>query len=306
MSRLALWSLLSPLIIVAGAAALVLLERRWPYDRRQRLLRPGFWDDLFGYTFIQSYLLGHVIAHVTAAIDRASGLSRLHLISGWPLAAQVALFFFTHDLYIYWFHRLQHRSSWLWRIHEAHHATTDVDWLSGSRSHALEILINQTIEFAPILLLGGAPEVAIIKVTIDALWGMYIHSNVDVRSGRLQRLLNGPEMHRWHHAVEAGDVNFSTKLAIWDWLFGTAFLPAHKPEAYGLRDPAEARAFPARYWAQQLYAFRRVERRNYTRSFDRSSAGSSSIADSRQLASPSTATAPRLRTAWLWERRRAR
>jgi sterol desaturase/sphingolipid hydroxylase (fatty acid hydroxylase superfamily) len=158
----------------------------------------------------------------------------------------------THDLYIYLFHRLQHRSPLLWRIHEAHHATTDVDWLSGSRSHALEILINQTIEFAPLVLLGAAPEVAIIKLTVDALWGMYIHSNIDVRSGRLQRIINGPEMHRWHHAIEIRDgVNFATKFAFWDWLFGTAHLPTHKPSGYGIVEP-----FPSGYVAQQLHAFK--------------------------------------------------
>jgi sterol desaturase/sphingolipid hydroxylase (fatty acid hydroxylase superfamily) len=291
MSRsVALWTILSPVLIVAGAAVLVILERRRPYEPRQKFLRPGFWDDLIGYTFIQSYLLGHVIAHITSWVDHVSGLSRLHLISSWPIWAQVVLLLFTHDLYIYWFHRLQHRSPLLWRIHEAHHATTDVDWLSGSRSHALEILINQTIEFAPILLLGAAPEVALIKVTIDALWGMYIHANIDVRSGRLQRVLNGPEMHRWHHAAEVVDVNFSTKFAFWDWMFGTAFNPDHKPRGYGLHVEEEARAFPARYLAQQIYALRR---RNAT-SRARSAAGSSSIAASRQLASPRTATAPRL------------
>ena len=52
------------------------------------------------------------------------------------------------------------------------------------------------------MLLGAAPEVALIKGTIDAVWGMYIHSNIDVRAGVLQYVLNGPEMHRWHHAIE--------------------------------------------------------------------------------------------------------
>ena len=68
---------------------------------------------------------------------------------------------------------------------------------------------------------------------------MYIHSNIDVRSGRLQCVVNGPEMHRWHHAIEiATGVNFATKLAFWDWLFGTAYLPAGKPPGYGLTGPS--------------------------------------------------------------------
>jgi sterol desaturase/sphingolipid hydroxylase (fatty acid hydroxylase superfamily) len=291
----AIWSVLSPILIVAGALVLIGLERWRPYDPRQRFLRQGLWSDLLGYTIVQSYLLGLVIARVTSALDAATGLSRLHLVSGWPVAAQVLFFFVTHDLYIYAFHRLQHRFPLLWRIHEAHHSTKDVDWLSGSRSHALEILVNQTIEFAPIALLGAAPEVALIKVTLDALWGMYIHSNVDVRSGRLQLIINGPEMHRWHHAIEIRDgVNFSTKLAWWDWLFGTAYLPASKPAGYGIVEP-----FPSGFLAQQAYAFRRRERQAST-------AGTTSSAATTQLTSPSTATAPRLRTAWLWARKSAR
>jgi len=79
-------------------------------------------------------------------------------LSDWPLAAQLGFFLVTHDLYIYLFHRLQHSSSLLWRIHEAHHSVREVDWLAGTRSHALEILINQTIEFLPMTLLGAAPE----------------------------------------------------------------------------------------------------------------------------------------------------
>ena len=135
---------------------------------------------------------------------------------------------------------------WLWRIHEAHHATADVDWISGARSHPLEILINQTIEFAPIVLLGAAPEVALIKGVLDAAWGMYIHSNIDVRSGRLQYLINGPEMHRWHHAREIVDVNFATKLAIWDWLFGTAYHPGASRAATGWPPAAFLRAISAK------------------------------------------------------------
>jgi sterol desaturase/sphingolipid hydroxylase (fatty acid hydroxylase superfamily) len=253
-------------IIVGWACLMAALERRWPYDRGFPILRDGFWTDLLAYGVAQSYVLGLVISALIRAIDGATGLSRLQLVSGWPLSLQVLFFFLTHDLYIYWFHRLQHRSPLLWRTHEAHHSVEQVDWLAGTRSHALEILINQTIEFAPIVLLGGAPEVAIIKATLDSAWGMYIHSNIGVRSGALQYVLNGPQMHRWHHAadVPAPGVNFATKLAVWDWLFGTAHLPEAKPERYGLSGVD----FPPDWLRQQLFAFRgfreHPERRNRT------------------------------------------
>src|SRR5262249_49895226 len=158
-------------------------------------------------------------------LDVRTGWSHQGLVSGWAVWLQVLFFLLTHDLYIYLFHRLQHRSRLLWRIHEAHHSVPEVDWLSGIRSHSLEILINQTIEFAPIVLVGAAPEVAVIKGTVSAIWGMFIHSNLDIRLGVLQYVINGPEMHRWHHAdqPEAYGTNFATKFAFWDWLFGTAY-----------------------------------------------------------------------------------
>jgi sterol desaturase/sphingolipid hydroxylase (fatty acid hydroxylase superfamily) len=198
-----------------------------------------------------------LISGFIAFLDRRTGLSSLRLVGSWPIAAQLAFFFVSHDFYIYWFHRLQHRSALLWRVHEAHHSVDDVDWLSGTRSHLLEICINQSIEFAPIVLLGAAPQVAILKATLDALWGMYIHSNIDVRSGALQYLLNGPEMHRWHHArnLAAPGKNYATKLAIWDHIFGTAYQPLEKPAKYGLDAPNYPKRGGFAYLAQHAYSF---------------------------------------------------
>ncbi len=243
--------LVSLAVIAAAGALLVALERSFPYDPRQRLLRRGFWTDLIGYTLLQNWILGNVIGLAITAFTAALG-GPFRAISGWSLAGQCLLFLFLHDLYIYWFHRLQHRSPLLWRIHEAHHSTADVDWLSGTRSHFLEILVNQTIEFAPLALLGAPAAVWYFKVTIDAVWGMYIHSNVDVRSGRLQYVLNGPEMHRWHHSAEIVRGNFATKFAFWDWIFGTAHRPPEKPVGYGLVDAD----YPTGFLAQALQAFR--------------------------------------------------
>jgi sterol desaturase/sphingolipid hydroxylase (fatty acid hydroxylase superfamily) len=245
---------LSPVIVSLSALVLIVLERRFPYTEGQPLFREGFWTDLGMYTVFQSYLLSLVIFGFIYWLDGETSLSRWRLISGWPLWLQFLLFFITHDLYIYLFHRWQHHNKYLYRIHEAHHSVHDVDWLAGARSHSLEILVNQTIEFTPIILLGAAPEIILIKGIVDAVWGMYIHSNIDVRSGRLQYFINGPEMHRWHHAKGKGNgVNYSTKLAVWDWLFGTAYLPSDKkPSSFGLT----YLNFPRTYFPQQWFAFR--------------------------------------------------
>jgi len=68
-------------------------------------------------------------------------------------------------------------------------------------------------------------------------------------------------MHRWHHSADEGlgvenkGVNFATKIALWDWLFGTAYLPkAKKPESYGIYGNP---VFPKGYFGQVFHAFRR-------------------------------------------------
>ena len=247
--------------IISAAIFFIIAERIWPYTKGQKVLREGFFDDLALYTIAQSYILGILIfTYIINFIDQSTGLSRLQLFRDVPIWIQLLFFLVTHDLYIYWMHRWQHKNKYLWRIHEAHHSPKKVDWLSGSRSHALEILINQTIEFLPIVLLGSPPEVIAYKGVISAVWGMYIHSNLNVRTGKLQRIINGPEMHRWHHSTGKGrNRNFATKLAIWDWIFGTAFLPETKPDEYGLKIN-----FPKHFFMQTLFAFRTFKKSSRT------------------------------------------
>jgi sterol desaturase/sphingolipid hydroxylase (fatty acid hydroxylase superfamily) len=245
--------LISFVIIISAAILFIILERIFPYTKGQKVLREGFFDDLALYTIAQSYILSIIIfGYVINYIDNTTGLSRLQLFANIPIWIQLIFFTITHDIYIYWMHRWQHSNKWLWRIHEAHHSPKKVDWLSGSRSHALEILINQTVEFLPIVLLGAPVEVIAYKGVISAVWGMYIHSNIDVSTGNLQKIINGPEMHRWHHSTGKGrNRNFATKLAIWDWVWGTAYLPETKPDEYGLKT-----FFPNNYFLQTLFAFR--------------------------------------------------
>ena len=219
------------------------------------LFRDGFWVDFVWYTLIQSFFLKVLIFdYIIYPIDLHYKFSSFHLVSNWPIVAQLLFFLVTHDFYIYWFHRWQHNSKILWRTHEAHHSNKEVDWLAGSRSHIAEIIINQTIEFAPIILLGANPIIVPIKALIDAVWGMFIHSNLNVSLGRFKKIINGPAMHLWHHAdhKQVFFSNFSTKFSVWDWVFGTAYLPDFKPEKYGLYYD-----FPKDYFLQHAFSVKR-------------------------------------------------
>lgn len=247
------FQIVSYLLIISAAILFIILEKIFPYNKGQKILREGFFNDLALYTIAQSYILGIIIfTIVIKAIDNTSGLSRLQLFANVPVWLQLIFFTVTHDIYIYWMHRWMHNNKYLWSLHEAHHSPRKVDWLSGSRSHGIEILINQTIEFLPIVLLGTPPEVIAYKGVISAVWGMYIHANLNLQIGSLKKFINGPEMHRIHHTTGKGrNKNFATKFAIWDWIFDTAYLPDELASEYGLKT-----YFPENFFKQFVFAFR--------------------------------------------------
>jgi sterol desaturase/sphingolipid hydroxylase (fatty acid hydroxylase superfamily) len=244
-------------IMLFSMVLFIFLERKFPYRKGLPFFREGIWVDFIWYSLFQNFVLKIVIFdYIIHPVDLHFNLSRLQLVSDWPFIWQLVFFLVLHDLYIYWFHRWQHNSKIMWRTHEAHHSNKNVDWIAGSRSHALEIIINQTIEFLPIVLLGADPLIIPVKACIDGVWGMYIHSNIDVKSGKLQYFINGPEMHLWHHADEnvVFFANYSTKFAVWDWLFGTAYLPDTKPTKYGLYYE-----YPKDYFIQFITLFVRMD-----------------------------------------------
>lgn len=249
--------IVTPIFIVSAAFVFMFLERIFPYNPNQKLFREGFWVDLIGYGLVQSYLLSLIISFLIRWMDSVGGFSRFRLVSDWPIWQQVVFFIVTHDLMTYLIHRSQHSNKYLWRFHEAHHSCYDVDWLSGIRSHSGEIMIYQMCEFIPVVFLGAAPEVPLYKAMANSVYGMYIHSNLSWRHGPLLYILNGPELHRWHHAnndTGAYDKNYATKFALWDFLFGTIFMPKGKTAAdYGPEDPK----FPKGWVSQHLYAFRK-------------------------------------------------
>lgn len=247
-------------LIICGTALsfAFIWERIFPYQKGLPIFRKGFYLDFVWYTIIQSFIMGYVIfVLIIGPIKEMLPLPSDGYISHWPIWLLVLFFFVTHDFYIYWFHRWQHYNKYLWRTHEAHHSVEQVDFAAGSRSHMVEILINQTIEFAPIILLLDAQTAIIvqsIKVTIDAVYGQFIHSNVNAKLGWFGYIFNGPRMHQWHHGdqVEVYYANFATKLSLWDYLFKTAYNPEKRPTRYGVWY-----RFPRDWFAQHIFSFYR-------------------------------------------------
>jgi sterol desaturase/sphingolipid hydroxylase (fatty acid hydroxylase superfamily) len=70
------------------------------------------------------------------------------------------------------------------------------------------------------------------------LLALFQHANVRLRFPVLRWVINTPEWHHWHHAIddEARDKNFG--LPLLDKAFGTAYLPKDvRPTGFGTHDP---------------------------------------------------------------------
>jgi len=250
------------IILFTWIAFIIVWERIAPYRKGVPFFREGFWIDLVWYTLIQSYFLKILIFdYLIGPVQHHYGWNGIKFFQDMSLTGQVLFFVITHDLYIYLFHRFQHANKILWRTHEAHHSVKQVDFLAGSRSNALEIIINQTLEFAPIvILLGPNSPVVPIKAMLDAMFGVFIHANINVKLGKFKYFFNSPELHLWHHANyrEVFHANFSTKFAVWDYLFGTVydpgFKPGDRPDQWGLYYD-----FPKDYFLQHVFSIKRFD-----------------------------------------------
>ena len=82
-----------------------------------------------------------------------------------------------------------------------------------------------------------------------------MHANVAWDFGPLRYVIASPRFHRWHHADDAQgrDHNFAGLLPLWDFLFGTLYLPRERSaEVFGTgADPV-----PPNLLGQLLYPFR--------------------------------------------------
>jgi sterol desaturase/sphingolipid hydroxylase (fatty acid hydroxylase superfamily) len=177
--------------------------------------------------------------------------------SEWPLLAQIALALVIGELPGYWIHRWQHEWDGLWRFHAVHHSAPRLYWLNAGRFHPIDSFMT----FAPsylLLVITGCGEVILAYFgLVTAIHGIFQHANIQLRLGPLNWFFSMAELHRWHHSrtLFEADHNYGQTSSVWDWVFGTRYLPADRepPEAIGL---ADLPAFPMTWWAQILSPFR--------------------------------------------------
>lgn len=224
--------------LILLSALFVILERLRPWRREQPVLRRDLPLDLF-YLVFNGHFLGLGLAQLTVHSARwfadASDLVDLRgfLFAGhagsWPIWAQVLVAFVGLDLIQWTVHNVLHRVPWLWEFHKVHHSIERLDWIGNFRFHWVEVVVYKSAQYVPLIWLGFDGGVLLAFAVFGTFMGFWNHSNLDVDIGPLRYVFNNPRMHVWHHdrdevPIPPG-VNFAINFSVWDWIFGTAWLP---------------------------------------------------------------------------------
>lgn len=146
----------------------------------------------------------------------------------WPIPLQAIAMALVVDSTRYWLHRISHEWEPLWRFHAVHHSPHRLYTLNVGRFHPIDKSLQFLLDALPFIVMGVPPAVLSLYFVFYAVNGLFQHSNVDVKLGLLNYLMSGPELHRWHHSMikEESNHNYGNHLIVWDWLFGTRYLPS--------------------------------------------------------------------------------
>lgn len=234
--RLAVW-------LAVLAAVFIPLERLFA-ERPQSVFRRQMLPDLvyfFGNGLALSLLLAIPAALLAALSSRIMPRDLFDWIAALPLWVRLPAAMFIGDLGAYWGHRWSHERPILWRFHAIHHSATEVDWLTNTRAHPVDLVFTRFCALVPLYALGlaqaanAADPVAMLVTVIGTFWSFFIHANLKWRLGWLERLISTPAFHRWHHTNdEMRDRNYAALFPVLDLIFRSFHLPAHAPSVYGI------------------------------------------------------------------------
>jgi len=143
-----------------------------------------------------------------------------------PYVIKIILAFLLFDLWMYGWHRLNHRFPFFWRFHKVHHSDHELDSTTALRFHPGEIFFSHVANLGIIVFLGMDLTMLVIYKMIFVPVIVFHHSNIALpeKWDRVLRcILVTPQMHRVHHSdlQSETDSNYSSVLSWWDRIFAS-------------------------------------------------------------------------------------
>lgn len=166
---------------------------------------------------INSYHLGSLFKLETYASGSEIGFIFITILSALLL-----------DLFLYWWHRAEHKIPFLWDIHAIHHSDENLNAFSSTREIWIENFIRLGLSiFLMKLLLGVSSDSVVVASSLFAGINFINHCNIKFNAGFLYRVIATPQFERIHHSIDDRhqNKNFSGVFSIWDSVFGTLYFP---------------------------------------------------------------------------------
>jgi len=243
------------------------LEILFPWRKEQSIFRKDFWLD-GGYMYFNFFAFSIVVYGVYGMIEHFASTFGITMCSialfdvkELPVWLGLVIFFVVND-FVQWFtHVMLHKFTFLWRFHKVHHSVIEMGFAAHLRYHWMENLFYKPLKILAVMLLGGfEPEMAFIIHFFTILIGHLNHANVRITWGPFKYIFNNSVMHLYHHAKvlpkgQMSGVNFGISLSLWDYLFGTNYIPQDKDGTYELGFE-KVEQFPSTFFRQIISGFK--------------------------------------------------
>lgn len=199
-------------------------------------LRAGM---LGGMVVSSSVVAAGVSVLLTKIFGTAAPFSApLFVILALATIVQVVLF----DLGYWIGHRLMHEIPLLWEFHKTHHAAEVLTPVTSARSHPVDDLIQTNFiagclgfGYGVLVYLFGEAAQPVTLLETNVIFFVYFltifhlrHSHIwlPIR-GWLGYIIQSPAHHHIHHSTAPRHVgkNLGFCLSLWDWTFGTLYVP---------------------------------------------------------------------------------
>jgi sterol desaturase/sphingolipid hydroxylase (fatty acid hydroxylase superfamily) len=221
MDRIAEYVSLKTMIIPVVFLSVFLLERLFPVATwlggGARVMRNLL---LAAFNFVASPL---IVIPITAFAASHVFNWRPEFWSGWlGLGLDLLLL----DLWIYWWHRINHVVPFLWRFHEVHHLDEMLDASSALRFHFGEVILSSLVRAGVVLALAMPLSSVVVFEILVLASAIFHHSNLKLPAAferALSFVIVTPAIHWVHHHAKRSDTdsNYSTVLSLWDHIFGS-------------------------------------------------------------------------------------
>jgi len=160
-----------------------------------------------------------------------------NLLEPVPLPVKVVLYWLVRDFLAYWTHRAQHAFHPLWAFHKVHHSQERMTFLTTSRFHLVDQILNHVVLLIPLMLLFGPSPGTWLAIHVTTEFILFVqHSELRWSYGRLHGVIVSPAFHAVHHSADPAHHgrNFGMLFSFWDLLFGTALRAGGRPPRFGV------------------------------------------------------------------------